>query len=63
MSVSMLVISNLAASTIGTKYTSRIGVEAANGTGKKVESDVQKAMAESNIRLRAIIEAGTRFDV
>lgn len=61
MPMSMLVISNLTPTATGTKYTSRIGVQVANGTAKKIEPDIQKAVAESNIRLKAIVEAGTRF--
>jgi len=61
MPMSMRAISNPTPTATGTKYTSRIGLQVANGTAEKVEPDIQKAMAESNIRLKAIVEAGTRF--
>jgi hypothetical protein len=59
----MLATSTLTPTATGTKYTSRIGLQVDKGTGKKVEPDLQRAMAESNVRLKACVEASPRFNV
>jgi len=61
LSTTMLSVSTLTPTHAGTTYTSRIGLQVANGTSSKVEPGVLKAVAEGNVRLKACVEAGTRF--
>ena len=61
VSPTMLAVSTLTPTATGTKYTSRIGLQVANGTGKKAEPDIQLALTQSNVRLKACVEAGTHF--
>jgi hypothetical protein len=61
LSKTMLAISTLTPTHAGTRYTTKVGLQVANGTSRKVEPGVQKALADSNVRLKACIEAGTRF--
>jgi hypothetical protein len=61
VSPTMLAISTLTPTPTGTKYSSRLGLQVPTGTGKKVEPDIQLALAQSNVRLKACAEAGTHF--
>jgi len=61
ISTAMLSISTLTPTHAGTTYTSRVGLQVAYGTRSKVEPGVLKAVAEGNVRLKACVEAGTRF--
>jgi hypothetical protein len=61
MPTGMLNVSTLTPTDTGTSYTDRLGFQIARGSSKKVRPDVLKAMNESNIRLKACVEAGTRF--
>jgi len=60
-SKTMLATSTLMPTHAGTRYTTKVGLQVANGTSRKVEPGAQKALADSNVRLKACIEAGTRF--
>ena len=57
----MLSTMDLTPTPTGTRFTSRSQLQVANGTGKKVKPDLQMALAESNAKLKACVEAGTRF--
>jgi len=61
VSPTMLAVSTLTPTATGTKYTSRLELQVANGTGKKAEPDIQMALTQSNVRLKACVEAGTYF--
>jgi hypothetical protein len=59
--LSTTTISTLTPTHAGTTHTSRVELQVVNGTGKKFGPHVEKALADNNIRLKACIEAGTRF--
>ena len=61
ISTTVLSTSTLTPTHAGTTYTSRLGLQVARGTIGKVEPGVLKAIADSNLRLKACVEAGARF--
>lgn len=57
----MLSISTLTGTESGTTYTDQVGFQVASGSNNKVRQEVRKALVESHARLKACVEAGTRF--
>ena len=61
ISPTLLSTSTLTPTHTGTTFTSRMGLDVARGTVGKVAPEMQKAMAESKVRLKACVESGARF--
>lgn len=62
MPTTILTTSILTPTDTGTSYTSKVELLVTTGTGRKIEPEARKALAEGNVRLKACVEARTRFD-
>ncbi|MHB1371296.1 MAG: SRPBCC family protein [Pseudomonadaceae bacterium] len=54
-------ISTLTPTETGTRYTDRFEMHVAKGAGKNAQPEALKAMTDSQLRLKACVEAGTHF--